>query len=142
MILSATGYTIEVDDSQAPTYMGDDANGNPIFRIWYLGDFAGSNLDDNVSVEFISGSFDWIGTDGGTIKAITATNSEDLVVTTGQIGLGASAPTATYVALSLGTSQTLIDSSLAASDFTLTDIDGNSITITGVQARGPQASSL
>ncbi|WP_207493738.1 calcium-binding protein [Yoonia litorea] len=123
------GTSIAVDETQAAVHLRSEANGVEVFRIWFVGEFAGSVVANNVTVEFIGGSFDWIGTDGGTITAIGATNE----VTANAIADGANV----VVNFSLGDTQTLDIASVTASDFTFVKTDGTSITFDSISARGP-----
>ncbi|NOR31077.1 MAG: hypothetical protein GQ539_08265, partial [Sulfitobacter sp.] len=129
VIFSATGGTIAADLTQAPLYLGMDGD-DAVFRIWYIGSFQGSDVADNVTVEFIGGSFNSLDTSGNTIDAVAANNSAELQVQSETTGVY-------FLLLQLGTSELLDTGSFVNGAFTLTRADGSSLTVTGNTARAP-----
>ncbi|KKN36718.1 hypothetical protein LCGC14_0770810, partial [marine sediment metagenome] len=131
VVFSAIGGTIKADDTQAPVYLGMVGDA-AVFRVWYSGDFQGSAVAGNVTVDFIGGSFNWLDASGNTIDAVAQTNSVQLQVKSD----GAATP-AYFVTLQLGTSALLDTASIQNDSFTITRADGTSLTVTGNTARAP-----
>ena len=123
------GTSIAVDTTQAAAHLRSEAGGVEVFRIWFVGEFDGSVVADNVTVEFIAGSFDWTGTDGGTLLAVSGTNE----ISVNAVTSGANV----VVNFSLGDTQTLDIASVEASDFTFITSTGTSVAFDSITERGP-----
>ena len=86
---TVTEGTFELDASQAPVFIGDEAADDYTFRYWYVGTFIGDHdgtAGDNVTITFIGNSFDYLDAGGERIPnfadqvAVVQEDSEGLYI--------------------------------------------------------------